>query len=93
MFCEWLDAMNELNPKEYKAMMTAIYHCQMQGAEPPEFKGKARIIAAMVFPCIRRRVAQACGGKKGVELRRRKLSENPIINDILQKRADEKAEK
>lgn len=92
MFNEWLDAMNELNPKEYKAMMTAIYHYQMLGEEPPEFKGKAKIIATMIFPYIHRRMAHAEGSKRAIKVRREKFCENPIVNELLQKRAEKRAE-
>ena len=92
MFNEWLDAMNELTPKDYKQMMTAIYRYQMKGEQPPEFKGKARIIATMVFPYVKRRIAQANGGKKAMAARRERLSDNPIVNELLQKRAEERSD-
>ena len=48
MFSEWLEAMSQLNPKAYKEMMNAIYLYQIKGIEPPEFKGKAQMVAAIV---------------------------------------------
>lgn len=91
MFNEWVEAMSELNPKEFKTLFLAICRYQVSGEEPPEFKGKAKIIAAMIFPYVRRRIAQSNGAKKAIAERREKLSNNPIINEILLENERKKA--
>lgn len=93
MFKEWVDAMSELSPKEFKMLFLAICRYQSLGEEPPEFKGKAKIIASMIFPYISRRIAQSNGAKRAISARRERLSENPIINDILLENERKKAER
>lgn len=92
MFSEWFEAMDKLNPKDYKALMNAIYRYQLCGEEPPEFKGKAGMVAAIVFPYIRRRLSTAKSGKKGSEARYGAYGINPIIDEILDKRANRDAD-
>ena len=93
MFNEWIDAMSELNPKEFKALFLAIWNYQLSGVEPPEFKGKTKIMASMIFPYVRRRIAQSNGAKKAIAARQEKLCNNPIINDILLENVKKKEEK
>ncbi len=88
IFGEWFEAMNMLSPKDYKALMNAIYRCQLLGEEPPEFKGKACMMSSMIFPYIKRRLATARAGKKGSSARYGAYGINPIIDEILDNRAD-----
>ena len=90
MFEEWFRAMDKLSASDYKRLMHAIYRYQLHGEEPPEFKGKAAIVADMMFPYITRRLAQAKGGKRSAERRGGGFSGNPIIDDILKGRSVEK---
>lgn len=69
IYHEWFDAMEQLSAKEFKALMTAIYHYQKDGTEPPEFKAGTRMIASIIFPCITRRKKLSEYGKKGGEAR------------------------
>lgn len=85
IFSEWFEAMDKLNPKDYKALMHAIYRYQMCGEEPHEFQGKSGMVAAIIFPYIGRRLAQSRGGKKASDAR---FSGNPIIDDILKNRKE-----
>ena len=85
IFNEWFEAMENLNPRDYKALMSAIYRYQAQGEEPPEFKGKVGIVSAMIFPCISRRLAQSKGGKMSAEKRGGLFCGNPIIDELLKK--------
>ena len=86
IFCEWFEAMSKLGPRDYKMLMNAIYRYQFFCEEPPEFKGKAGMIASIIFPCIRRRTANAKAGKKGMATRLSAYGVNPIIDEILQNR-------
>ena len=91
IFFEWFEAMSHLDPKTYKSMMTAIYNCQLHGTKPPEFKGKADILASIIFPCIERRIALSKAGKKGAQRRGASYGINPIIDDLLSARASREA--
>ena len=91
IFFEWFEAMSHLDPKTYKSMMNAIYNCQLNGAKPPEFKGKASILASIIFPCIERRVALSMAGKKGAQRRVGAYGINPIIDDLLTAKASREA--
>lgn len=86
VFDEWFRAMERLGAYDYKKLMHAVYRYQLYGEEPPEFKGKAAIVADMMFPYIARRLAQAKGGKRSAEKRGGDFSGNPIIDDILKSR-------
>ena len=86
VFDEWFRAMERLGAYDYKKLMHAVYRYQLYGEEPPEFKGKAAIVADMMFPYIARRLAQAKGGKRSAEKRGGSCSGNPIIDDILKSR-------
>ena len=92
IFSEWFDAMAKLNPREYKSLMNAIYRYQIHGEEPPEFQGKTDMVAAIIFPYIRRRITNASAGKKGMAVRRGAYGINPIIDAILDKRAAKDAD-
>lgn len=87
MFEEWFRAMDKLSASDYKRLMHALYRYQLHGEEPPEFKGKAAIVADMMFPYIARRLAQAKGGRRSPERKSVSLSGNPIIDDILKNRS------
>lgn len=69
IYNEWFDAMDIVSPKDYKMLMTAIYNYQIFGNPPPEFKGSAKVIASMIFPCLDRRLKQSAGGKRGMSAR------------------------
>lgn len=69
IYNEWFDAMDIVSPKDYKMLMTAIYNYQIFGTPPPEFKGSAKVIASMIFPCLDRRLKQSAGGKRGMSAR------------------------
>ena len=66
---EWLEAMECLNPKDYKAMFMAIWRYQLYGEEPPQFKGKSAIVGAVIFPYISRRISSARAARIGVQIR------------------------
>ena len=83
IFSEWFEAMSRLEPRTYKALMCAIYRCQIHGEQPPEFKGKAALVADIIFPFIRRRTASSRAGIKGMQSR---YKVNPIIDEILNNR-------
>ncbi len=58
-----------LNAKDYKTLMIALYKAQIHNLPPPEFKGMAKVIASMIFPCIERRKAQSKKGLAGASAR------------------------
>ena len=78
IYNEWFEAMESLTPKEYKCLLSAAYRYQIHGDPPPQFKGKAQIIAAVIFPYIERRKKQAVRGKLGIEARLSKTSDTHL---------------
>ena len=61
--------MKSLNQKDYKILMNAIYNVQINDAPPPEFNGKTKMLANVIFPCIERRKAQSKRGRLGADAR------------------------
>ena len=59
IFNEWFEAMERLSAKDYKALMIALYNAQINNIPPPEFTGRSKIVATMIFPCIERRKKQS----------------------------------
>ena len=89
MLYEWFDAANSLNPKAYKEMMNAIFRYQLYGEEPPEFKGKSAIVAAMIFPYIARRIYSAKVAKSGAQNRSKEEEAKEKIRRILEQHAQQ----
>jgi len=89
MLYEWFDAMSLLNPKDYKEMTNAIFRYQLYGEEPPEFKGKSAIVAAMIFPYIARRIYSARAAKAGAQSRSKEEEARERIRKILEQHAKE----
>ena len=83
IFREWFTSMKRLTPKDYKSLMNAIGDYQLDGVKPPEFEGKSRFIADIIFPYIDRRLASARGGKRSAEERKKGYGVNPIIDRLL----------
>ena len=69
IFSEWFEAMKGLSAYDFKRMIYAIYRLQIFGEEPPEFQGKPRMIASIIFPMIRRRMELAQYGSLGAAKR------------------------
>ena len=67
IYNEWFDAMENLSPKDFKAMIYAMYNYQIHDIPPPEFKGKSAIMSSVIFPYIKRRKQQSERGKLGAE--------------------------
>lgn len=84
---EWFDAMNSLNPKDYKELMNAIFRYQLYGEEPHEFKGKSAIVAAMILPYISRRIFSARAAKMGAQNRSAEADGRERIRRILEQAA------
>lgn len=82
---EWYEAMECLNPKAYKEMMHAIWRYQLCGEEPPEFKGKSAIIAAMIFPYISRRISSARAAKIGIQTRVKQCDAKAKLAELMAK--------
>ena len=93
IFAEWFEAMSKLCPTDYKALMNAVYRYQILGEKPPEFKGKSSLVAAIIFPYVERRLESAKWGKRGSSVRYRAYGINPIIDEILDDRANRDANK
>lgn len=85
MLYEWYRAMESLSPKDYKTMMSAIWHFQLEGQEPPEFKGKSAIAAAMIFPYIRRRREAARAGILGAQARFPEYDSKARLHEMIEK--------
>ena len=66
---EWFDALKDLNLKDHKMLVHAIYDAQILNIPPPEFKGKAKIAASIIFPYIERRKKQSEFGRAGANVR------------------------
>ena len=69
IFSEWFEAMEDLKVTEFKRLIYAIYRLQIFGEEPPEFQEKAKMIASIIFPMIRRRMELAQYGSLGAAKR------------------------
>ncbi|MBP3376768.1 MAG: hypothetical protein J6L83_08380 [Clostridia bacterium] len=69
IFNEWFDAISDLKGTDFKALILAMYRFQTFGEEPPEFKGKARGYAAIIFPQLRRRMELIKAGAEGAKKR------------------------
>ena len=80
IFTEWFEAMEDLKVTEFKTLFYAIYRLQMFGVEPPKFKGKAGMLASIIFPMIRRRTELAKHGARGAETRL-SAGKNEVKND------------
>ena len=69
IFNEWFEAMENISDRDCGRLVKAIYKYQVLGEEPPEFKGKAEILADVVFPCIDRRKKLSEAGKRGSQIK------------------------
>ena len=85
MLYDWYSAMESLNAKDYKQLMNAIWHLQLEGQEPPEFKGKSAIAAAMIFPYIRRRREAARAGMLGAQARFQEYDAKARLHEMIEK--------
>ena len=86
IFYEWLDAMEKLPPRQYKALLTAICRFQQKGEEPPEFPGYTGALASMIFPFLRRRYNSARAGRMSAYARYGLDEESIKIQEIIQRR-------
>ena len=89
IFYEWFEAMDTLSPKCYKALMTAIFRYQLNGEKIPEFKGNSAILAAVIFPCLRRRLDSARGGKRTMQTRYGLDESSAALQEIIQRKVRE----
>ena len=69
IFSEWFEAMEKLSARDYKRLLSATYHYQIHNVQPPEFEGKAAILASMIFPYVEKRKKLSASGKKGMNVR------------------------
>lgn len=69
IFNEWLEAISDLKGTDFKSLILAMYRFQSFGEEPPEFKGKSRGYAAIIFPQLRRRMELSRAGAEGAKKR------------------------
>ena len=86
IFYEWLEAMEKLPPRQYKALLTAICRFQQRGEEPPEFQGNTAILASLIFPLLRRRYNSARAGRMSAYARYGLDEESIKIQEIIQRR-------
>ena len=77
IFNEWFDAMERLSAKDYKALMIAIYNAQINNIPPPEFTGRTKMVATIIFPCIERRKSQS---ERGLASAAARLARKKQIN-------------
>ena len=87
LFSEWFEALDKLSPKDFKTVVMAIYRYQIKGEEPLEFQGKSQIVASIIFPYIKTRIARSKAGKTAAESRR-EFSGNPIVDELLRRKKD-----
>lgn len=92
LFYEWLEAMEKLPPKHYKALLTAIYRFQQKGEEPPEFEGYTGALAAIIFPFIRRRCDKARAGRMAMYARYGLDDESVRVQEIIQRKLNDEQE-
>ena len=76
--------MERLSAKDYKALMIAIYNAQINNIPPPEFTGRAKMVATIIFPCIERRKKQSEHGLASAAARRvKKVEYNTNISSTV----------
>ena len=80
IYNEWFESMQSLSPKDYKTLMIAIYNAQINNVPPPEFTGRSRIVATMIFPCIERRKSQSEHGYLGAVAKHAKDKEKQLAS-------------
>ena len=61
--------MEDIKVTDFKRLVYAIYRLQRFEEEPPEFEGKAKVAASIIFPMIKRRRALAEYGSMGAAKR------------------------
>lgn len=89
IFYEWMNALDKLPPRQFKALLMAICHFQQNGAEPPEFQGNAALLADVIFPFLRRRCDNARIGRMGAYARHGLDKESIKIQELIQQRLKE----
>ena len=67
IFYDWMRALETLNPKDFKAVMMAMFNYQKDNIPPPEFSNKGKVIASFIFPQLERRKYLSEVGKKGAK--------------------------
>ncbi len=90
IFYEWLDAMDKLPPRQYKALLTAICRFQQKGEEPPVFEGYTAALASLIFPFLRRRRDKARAGKMGMHSRYELDDDSIRLQEIIQRKMNER---
>ena len=80
IYNEWFESMQSLSAKDYKALMIAIYNAQINNIPPPEFTGRSKIVATIIFPCIERRKSQSERGYLGAVARYAKDKEKQLLS-------------
>lgn len=80
-FYDWEQPFSELTPKQFKELFFAMLRYQKSGTPPPEFSGKAQLVAAFVFPQLKRRKSKSDAGKAGMESRWGKDNESDCVNN------------
>ena len=89
IFYEWMEAMDKLPPRQYKALLSAICRFQQKGEEPPIFEGKSALLASVIFPFLRRRCDKARAGRMSAYSRYGLDDESIKIQEIRQRRLKE----
>ena len=70
IYNEWFEAMQDLSASDFKRILWAVYRYQIYGEKPMEFKGKAKPVATMIFPCIDRRLEYSAYGSVGASIKK-----------------------
>ncbi len=66
IFNEWFESARGLSGLEFKKLFLAMYDYQVHGKVPPSFTEKGETLAAVVFPCLEKRVNGAMYAKFGM---------------------------
>ena len=62
---DWLESFSEIPPGEFKKLFIAMMDYSLNGKEPPQFKGVAKVVASFIFPQLKRSRQGAENGAKG----------------------------
>ncbi len=92
LFYDWCELMEELSPKHFKMLLTAMFDYQIKGEEPPEFPDKIKGTAKLIFAQLRRRAANAENGRRGGEARAEKERKAGSPSPLLEAKGQAKSQ-
>ena len=91
-YYDWLEPFEMLTDNEFRILVEAMVRYAVEGKEPPEFRGYAKMAACFVFPQINRAIVNAQNGEKGGYAKAAKGEETPAEPEDEREETKEKGE-